>query len=364
MQICRHVGVTDYERVDQIRSFETYMDQSSWYSHFEAELPSLPFAAPTDHSTNAQDTDNEYIVRDISQDANDVSEEVNGDTLSRPSETVTKYSSYSFLSTDLSGYFFGSKSRSNSTRVHRSDTVASSSSAAFVTSSGGGGGVGGDESAVVGSKGTVTGSGLKVPVRSPLTTAGSFRLFASPDATVRDLSSTQYQQTINSSIIHTTPFSNSPPLSPESNRRLNDTVRAIFPSDLSTGNTANNSNKSTDSNKSMSSGVQIDPSVLLDLDAWLLLMAQKPARAYFIARLDERRSSNATLTSTQYEYLLCALHACLDLCQAQDDVQIAMRVANMANTFHVTRLIFSCIIIIEYFDSLSTLYYIILCGLT
>jgi len=80
---------------------------------------------------------------------------------------------------------------------------------------------------------------------------------------------------------------------------------------------------------------QIDSSVLLDLNVWLSLMSQKAGRSYLVARLDERRSSNATLSSAQYEYLLCALHACLSQCMSCDDVQAAMKVANMANTFHI-----------------------------
>ena len=330
----------DYEKLGQIRSFESYVDQSSCYSHFEMELPSLPFVPPADHLAVAdlRGTDDE-VARSASHDVDEsgtASHDAEG--LHKPADAVRESSSsmYSFSSADLSSYFFGSKSSrsKSSARAQRSDTVTSST--AVSSGSGPSGGSGGG--VVGGAGGGNIGAGLKVPLRSPLTRTGSFKIFASSETALEEHADTHHSSIDGASGTtfdnnKLTPTPSSPPLSPDSYRRLSDTVQAIFPTDSASSESG--SNKLIDSPGKVRDTVQIDSSVLLDLDAWLILMSQKAGRAFLIARLDERRSSNATLTSAQYEYLLCALHACLDQCMAQDDVQAAMRVANMANTFHI-----------------------------
>jgi hypothetical protein len=148
----RHTGVADYEKVGQIRSFESYVDhQSMCYSHFEMELPSLPFALPpADQSlppvTSSRSADDE-IARSVShEDIDDehggrgrgsTQEVVEGQHIDKKSETVSSSSKYSFSSADLSNYFFGSKSRpKSSARSQRSDTVTSSTAVAPSSSSG------------------------------------------------------------------------------------------------------------------------------------------------------------------------------------------------------------------------------------
>ena len=60
----------------------------------------------------------------------------------------------------------------------------------------------------------------------------------------------------------------------------------------------------------------------------------KGARTYFLQQLDLKRGRQSGVSVDKQRLLVRAFKSFLDSCSVPDDVQAAMRIANMANTFH------------------------------
>lgn len=75
--------------------------------------------------------------------------------------------------------------------------------------------------------------------------------------------------------------------------------------------------------------------ILESLDTWRLLLIESPSRSAFLQELDYRRGHQGGLLGPRgFRTMAVAMQAFLDSCQRSGDVMAAMRLANMANTFH------------------------------
>ena len=70
---------------------------------------------------------------------------------------------------------------------------------------------------------------------------------------------------------------------------------------------------------------------------WNHLLATPAARHFFLQQLDEHRGRHARLGRNSFHQLRVAMTVALDKCSACDDIKSAMRILNMANTFHTKR---------------------------
>eukprot|EP01038_Epipyxis_sp_PR26KG_P010031 gene10031-13488_t len=70
------------------------------------------------------------------------------------------------------------------------------------------------------------------------------------------------------------------------------------------------------------------------VDDWRILLEIKEARELFLQELDEQRGRRSLLAPQAYKSLMNAMKVSLDYCELTNDVKSAMRIANMANTFH------------------------------
>jgi hypothetical protein len=72
-------------------------------------------------------------------------------------------------------------------------------------------------------------------------------------------------------------------------------------------------------------------------DLWTeIIVGSKDARDVFLQELDEKRGSHGRLSRPAFRQMTLAMKAMLDFCEHNEEVRSAMRVANMANTFHTT----------------------------
>jgi hypothetical protein len=67
---------------------------------------------------------------------------------------------------------------------------------------------------------------------------------------------------------------------------------------------------------------------------WGTLLSSIEASDYFLQELDERRGRHCALNDRAFHTLAIAMKVFLDYCEHRSDVKSAMRIANMANTFH------------------------------
>lgn len=79
------------------------------------------------------------------------------------------------------------------------------------------------------------------------------------------------------------------------------------------------------------------PSEIHEAEEWKELLGGKSIRSRFMQELDHQRGKHALLDDSRFQTLSNATVAFLDVCEGSDDMMVAvsaMRVANMANTFH------------------------------
>lgn len=69
-------------------------------------------------------------------------------------------------------------------------------------------------------------------------------------------------------------------------------------------------------------------------EEWSTVFAIKDARDRFLMELDRRRGQSASLDHEAYESMVVAMHNFLGHCERTSDALSAMRISNMANTFH------------------------------
>lgn len=69
-------------------------------------------------------------------------------------------------------------------------------------------------------------------------------------------------------------------------------------------------------------------------EEWESAFSSKEARDRFLMELDRRRGKQAALLPGAYSSMSSAMKAFLDQCHETDDAMSAMRISNMANTFH------------------------------
>jgi hypothetical protein len=67
---------------------------------------------------------------------------------------------------------------------------------------------------------------------------------------------------------------------------------------------------------------------------WSDILFAKKARDLFLQELDKNRGSHGKLSHVAFGELTLAMKAMLDYCEQNEEVRAAMRVANMANTYH------------------------------
>lgn len=72
----------------------------------------------------------------------------------------------------------------------------------------------------------------------------------------------------------------------------------------------------------------------LTIEDWKILLDSKSERERFLQELDHHRSHRAEISLIGYDSLVMAMGVILDFCDSTEDVISAIRVANMANTFH------------------------------
>eukprot|EP00981_Chlorochromonas_danica_P010618 scaffold3290_cov165-Ochromonas_danica.AAC.61 len=69
-------------------------------------------------------------------------------------------------------------------------------------------------------------------------------------------------------------------------------------------------------------------------EEWSTVFAMKDSRDRFLMELDRRRGQSASLDHEAYESMVVAMHNFLGHCERTSDALSAMRISNMANTFH------------------------------
>ncbi len=81
----------------------------------------------------------------------------------------------------------------------------------------------------------------------------------------------------------------------------------------------------------------VNPIMVHDVPEWREALSSKLLRNRFMQELDHKRSKYSQLDHSRYETLANGMVAFLDICEESEDMMVAvsaMRVANMANTFH------------------------------